>query len=224
MAQRTVREIIGGVSISAYKGVTCPGSDGARDIIQELWSEGWTFTRRAGGDPFAIPVAMIPEGMAYQWSPSACVGALKEAGWNPVPASRHDGYFAPVGYVGDIEVSGLTLVERPRQQVEDAHRQRIAGAEKNVTDWAERTGAAFTGSVSVLSGGTMTDIEVGARPRASQTRIPPDLIEHAAAIFAERDKLKAGVPEEEFTADRMAALTERAIANVRASVNKETAA
>lgn len=222
---RSVREIIGGTRMThCCDGANSPGSDGARDIIQELWSEGWTFTRRASGDPFAVPAAMVPEGMAYQWGPTGALAKARESGWVPVQASRHDGYFAPIGYDGNIEVGGLTLFERPREQVEAAHQQRIDRAHKNVTDWVERTGAEFSGSVSVLSGNTVTNHEVGARPKTSQTRIPPDLIEHALAIFAERDRLKAEVPENEFTADKMAALTEQAIANVRASIKKETAA
>lgn len=134
----TVLEIIAGVN-----------GLGAREIVQELWGAGYTITRRRGGDPFDVPKDIIPRGMSYQWIERA---TLTGSRWQPVPASRHDGLFAPVGYAGDIEVGGMVLVEMPKAQVDEAHAAHIAKAHKNVDDWIEKTGAQFSGGVRVWTG------------------------------------------------------------------------
>ena len=100
-----------------------------RGIIEDLWGEGYTILpRRRHADPFHVPPEMVPQSRSYQWmhlihdkqlfwAPAGCTNA-----WAPVPASRHDGYFMPAGHVGDIEVNGLGLFEKPKFEV-DAERQ-----------------------------------------------------------------------------------------------------
>src|SRR6267142_5671283 len=97
----------------------------SRDIIDDLWGAGYTILpRRRHADPFHVPVEMVPQGRSYQWmhlihDKFHFIGSRGDysLGWSPVPASRHDGYFLPAGYIGDIEVNGLGLFEKPKFEV-----------------------------------------------------------------------------------------------------------
>lgn len=125
---------------------------GAREIVQELWGAGYTITRRRGGDPFDVPKEIIPRGMGYQWVARATLTDPEGSRWQPVPSSRHDGLFAPVGYGGDIEVGGMVLAEMPKAQVDEAHAANIAKAHRNVDDWIEKYSGQFSGGVRVWTG------------------------------------------------------------------------
>lgn len=87
------------------------------------------------GDRLKVPAHMIPDGMEYQWVTHSVFGQaftqfrgrFEMRGWEPVPASRHDGVFMPKGHKGEIEVDGLVLMERPKilsDRARDADRKR----------------------------------------------------------------------------------------------------
>lgn len=203
--------------------ISLVGHDRARTVIQELWGSGWSIVERQN-DPFALPSSLVPDGMAYQWMPNHDVQKHAENGWAVVPAERHDGYFAPTGYVGDAVVGGMTLMERPKADVEAAHAGRIAKAHKNVEDWTKRVQAdGFIGNVNVAGGGEVKETTIGGGIETRATKLPDDMWPHVEAVFSERDRLRSEAKGE--NAD-MAEITKVAIANVRArlSAEKETAA
>lgn len=66
-------------------------------------------------------MGIIPEqGWTYEWRTRTVKNAPwtqqivddEQAGWTPVPASRHPGRIMPTGYEGPIEYNGLMLMER----------------------------------------------------------------------------------------------------------------
>lgn len=73
--------------------------------------------------------AQIPHGFTYQWVTDSIFGMaqpqrrtrFERKGWMPVPADRHDGVWTPKGFVGEINVDGLVLMERPKEYTEMAH-------------------------------------------------------------------------------------------------------
>ena len=129
-----------------------------RDVIQDLWSAGYTIVRRQA-DPYHVDPKEIPRGMAYEWHSkwSSKSGNWREGmasdGWKFVEAARHDGVYAPVGYGDLIEVGDSVLMERPKVDVDKVHAAHVAKAHQNVTDWIERNGAAgFSGGVRMWTG------------------------------------------------------------------------
>lgn len=105
-----------------------------------------TRKRTITSDIFHIPFEMIPQGWAYQWNVLEVTGqpqtaqrlAMAENGWRPVPAERHPGYFMPEGYKGPIIRDGLQLEERPAILNEEAKREELAKARKQVMDQQEQ--------------------------------------------------------------------------------------
>lgn len=77
-------------------------------------------------DRLHVPAHMIPQGMVYLWVTDSILGQPMQnwrsrrarTGWNPVPASRHDGLWMPKGHQGEINVDGLVLCEKPIEFVE----------------------------------------------------------------------------------------------------------
>lgn len=164
-------------------------------IVQELWGLGLTVIPRVPAEKvFDLANGLAPAGMAYQWEDGPRVG------WKFVPASRHPGLFMPYGHVGDIEVNGLWLSERPKAEVDAFHDETRRKARQNVADWYDRAGAqGFTGGVTVLtdgSGGRSSDIrEIGLKTIEDATKIPMELMPYVSKIFAERDRLWADAGE-----------------------------
>jgi hypothetical protein len=166
----------------------------SRDVIEDLWGAGYTILPRARHpDPFHVPPEMVPQSRSYQWmhlvhdkmlfeTPKGC----KPNAWAPVPASRHDGYFMPAGHVGDIEVNGLGLFEKPKFEVEAERASQVAAAHKQVDDWKEKWGGTFSGEVS--TNGEKTFIGE-TKTIESTTAIPRDMVPYIAQIFEERDYL-----------------------------------
>ncbi len=170
----------------------------SREIIDDLWGAGYTILPRVRhSDPFFVPPEMVPQGRSYQWwhlvhdrfyfdRPAG----VHISGWAPVPASRHDGYFMPAGFVGDIEVNGLGLFEKSKYEVDQEHAANAASAKKMVDDWAKSTGALFKGEFKI--GGERT--EIGAtKTIENTTEIPRELTPYIAQIFEERDRLANGL-------------------------------
>lgn len=167
----------------------------SREIIDDLWGAGYTILpRNRHPDPFYVPPEMVPQGRAYQWwhlihdkfhfeRPK---GATNLSGWAPVPANRHDGYFMPAGFVGDIEVNGLGLFEKSKFEVDAERKEQINAAYKQTDDWMKKWGGEFSGEVKV--GGERTEIG-DTKTIENTTAIPRDMVPYIAQIFAERDRL-----------------------------------
>lgn len=68
---------------------------------------------------------LAPDGMTYQWVRCEVFGKpdfdrpaeVERLGWRSVPASRHEGRFAPVGTSGPAEMDGQRLYELPTRVV-----------------------------------------------------------------------------------------------------------
>lgn len=167
----------------------------SREVIDDLWGAGYTILpRNRHPDPFFVPPEMVPQGRSYQWwhlvhDKFHFDREGSSSGWAPVPANRHDGYFMPAGFVGDIEVNGLGLFEKSKFEVDQDKAAQVAAAHKQVDDWKAKWGGAFSGEVSV--GGNRT--EIGAtKTIESTTAIPRDMVPYIAQIFEERDRLAQG--------------------------------
>lgn len=158
-----------------------------REIIDDLWGAGYTILpRNRHVDPFFVPPEIIPQGRAYQWMHLVHDKAWISNGWAAVSASRHDGYFMPAGFIGDIEVNGLGLFEKPKFEVEQERAAQTAAAHKQVTDWQEKWGSQFSGE-TVVSG---ERTEIGkTKTIEDTTKIPRDMVPYIAQIFEERDRL-----------------------------------
>lgn len=73
-------------------------------------------------DPFDFKARGIKpdEGWTYEWKVKSIYNwehtqhqvMLSRNGWEPVPASRHDGLYMPKGHQGPIEYGGQILMER----------------------------------------------------------------------------------------------------------------
>lgn len=172
------------------------GERHARELAQELWGLGLTIApRKCARDPFEIEPASTPPDKAYQWVPESEVDNLAVTGWLPVPASRHDGLFAPIGSAEPIKFHGMALVDRHVAITAAANQARIDKAYKNVEDWHKKWGAVFAGHVKVGTSEEMAETRfVGDRSLRARlsaaAKIPPELWDVAGKIFAERDRLR----------------------------------
>lgn len=176
-----------------------------QDQIQDLWGCGFTIVaRNRHPDPFFVPQEMVPQGRSYQWWHLVHdkfhfhrEGDSK-TGWAPVPASRHDGYFMPFGHVGDIEVNGLGLFEKPKFEVDQERQSQVAAAMKPVSDWIDKncalglTGEIKFGDVAMGVGDPPKDVFASSKSKTLEAavKIPKEMGPHMAAIFVERDRLK----------------------------------
>jgi hypothetical protein len=177
-----------------------------REIIDDLWGAGYTILpRRRHPDPFYIDPAMIPVTRAYQWwhlvHDRGFFGGT--SGWAPVPASRHDGYFMPAGFVGDIEVNGLGLFDKPEFEVREAQAAAVQKAKDAADPVKFFVGKGFDGTVVMShqdeTGAIETTAKIGTGGAAhvnEETKtfnpmimVPVDMMPHMGAIFAERDRL-----------------------------------
>lgn len=163
----------------------------SREVIDDLWGAGYTILpRKRHPDPFNVPQETVPQGRSYQWMHLVHdkwhYAGHNNTGWARVPASRHDGYFMPAGFVGDIEVNGLGLFEKPKFEVDADKAAQTAAAHKMVDDWKERWGGQFSGE-TVISG---ERTEIGdTKTIEDTTKIPRDMVPYIAQIFEERDRL-----------------------------------
>lgn len=204
------------------------GERNAREIVQGLWGCGYTIAPRpVRGDPFNVEPSIVPDGMGYQWIETSEVAKFSEGGWQPVPASRHEGVYCPIGTWGPIEVGMMTLVERPKEIINSANQSRVDRAYKNIDDWAKKYSGLFSGHVMTGASEVGITRQIGdpvlARKVSAAVKIPPALWDHAAAIFVERDRLRDEAAETDDPPDEEW-LTKTAIENVKLSLSKDTAA
>jgi len=176
----------------------------SRDVIEDLWGAGYTILpRRRHADPFHVPQEMVPQGRSYQWRHLVHdkfhferPDGATPSGWAPVPASRHDGYFMPAGYVGDIEVNGLGLFEKSKFEVDQERQANVQKAQDAADPAKFFAGKGFSGSVTV---GTQTKLgemdsvkttKIGeTKTIENTTAVPRDMVPHIGRIFEERDYL-----------------------------------
>lgn len=131
-------------------------SEGTRDVSRDptrggavmvMGRNGETLTRRhtAVLDKFDVPLNEIPRGWDYQWNAVTILNKGMEEiiegdrgmhanGYRPVPASRHDGRFAPHGFQGSIVLDGLRLEERPKTLGDEARAEDELRAKSQVRD------------------------------------------------------------------------------------------
>lgn len=94
-----------------------------REPMRDTRWDSFQYAPTEDDDRLKILPEEIPDGMSYQWITAKIFGQdqpqnlarFQKQGWIPVPASRHDGKFAPKGYQGYCEVDGLILHERPME-------------------------------------------------------------------------------------------------------------
>lgn len=164
-------------------------------IVRNLRDADFTIVHRARHpDPFNVPSEIVPQDKSYQWMHLVHDQAWYRSRWTLVPASRHDGYFMPAGFVGDIEVNGLGLFEKPKFEVEQARTAQVASAHKMVDDWKEKWGGQFSGEFTV---GVQTDAGYvsetvrldGSKTIETITAVPREMVPYIDLIFKERDRL-----------------------------------
>lgn len=86
---------------------------------------------------------VAPDGWVYAWrtvsiknTPATQEIADDEMrGWTPVPANRHEGKIMPRGHVGNVELGGLMLKERPAraEAISRAAAERAANDQLNIS-------------------------------------------------------------------------------------------
>jgi len=182
--------------------------------LHDLWGAGYTVVaRQRHPDPMHVDPAIIPKDRSYQWLSLKHDEIHIKTGWSPVPYSRHEGVFAPFGTLGDVEVMGCGLFDKPKFEVDKDRAHQVALAQKQIDDWSKK--AADFGISGTVKVGTQTklgeldtekDIEVGhvfenttTKVIETTVRIPRDMQPHMVAIFDERDRLETEVVRKDRT-------------------------
>jgi hypothetical protein len=188
----------------------------SREIIDDLWGAGYTILPRARHpDPFFVPPEIVPRGTSYQWMPLKTDDLdHKYDGWIPVLSVRHDGYFMPAGFVGEIEVMGMGLFEKPKEQVDKLKAAGVIAAHKKTDDWMKQFGGDLSGHVKI--GDNTASVGKGDGEN-SQTLIPRHLTPYIASILAERDRI---LKEDDFASKELA--TKAAIDVIQLQVTEST--
>ena len=113
------------------------------DQLHELWGCGFTVVERwvHPSDPFHVDPRIIPANRSYQWLPikSDELVTFKPEGWRPVAYSDHEGFFAPYGTPGDIEVHGMVLCWKPKKDVDVERAKERSKALDQEMEWKTRT-------------------------------------------------------------------------------------
>lgn len=131
-------------------------TEGTRDTAREparsgavivMGRNGEVLTRRhtATLDKFDVPLNEIPAGWSYQWNTITVLNKgldevvvadreMYNQGWRPVPATRHDGRFAPHGFEGAIILEGMRLEERPASLTKEAKAEDEMKAKSLIRD------------------------------------------------------------------------------------------
>lgn len=203
------------------------GERHARELAQELYGLGYYVKPRAA-ERDAFDFAKAPAGMSYQWISEVDLDVSLAGGWAVVPASRYEGFYAPIGFPGAITLHGLVLMERDAAITDAARAEEVSKARKQVDDWVTKHGAMFSGHVKIGTSEADAIQRVVGEPKfaatvTAHTKLPLDLVPYAGRVFEERDRLRHEAAETgtEITDSEA---TERAIANVQKAVEQEKAA
>lgn len=106
-----------------------------------------------GTDEFYIGTSIIPPGWAYEWKRKLTMGAedpayqvaLRRAGWEHVPTTRHPELMPLDGVYPTIERKGMMLMERPLEINDEAHDRELRKARNQVRQKEAQLGAADLG-------------------------------------------------------------------------------
>ena len=118
-----------------------------------------------------------PDGWTYEWKTKTIKNwewvdhqvELHQNGWDPVPASRHDGLCMPRGHNGPIERGGMILMERDARLTAQARRVEKQKADEPVRD--SRSMAGLMSRQIPGSAAGVTDFEHSAARQASGVRV-----------------------------------------------------
>jgi hypothetical protein len=166
--------------------------------LQDMWGAGFTIISRNtfGHDIYELADRVKRPGMARQWVDKPDIDKFLANGWRQVFNEDYHGLFAPYGYVGPIEIGNLLLVECPQHKVDKFKQEQVAAAEKLVTDWQDKWGGEFAGSVTICTQtklGALDTVQTtqigGTKSIETTTAIPRDMAPYIAQIFEERDAL-----------------------------------
>jgi len=105
---------------------------------------------------FEFDRSIIPDGWDYEWKTETVANApwtqhqvnLSQAGWEPVPAERHDGLFLPLGMTGPIRRGGMLLMERPMEATRISKMRDKRKADAQVGDAFARAGMAVPKTIT----------------------------------------------------------------------------
>ena len=140
------------VQAPVREAMASPVQEGARVEYKEdgravyITSDGTELTRKrtTNSDIFHVPPEIIPPGWDYQWNTVTVYNEpqvaaqlnMAENGWRPVPAGRHKGRFMPYGTSDNAEIlrDGLRLEERPTILNEEAKREELLKAQRQMSD------------------------------------------------------------------------------------------
>lgn len=107
-----------------------------------------------GSDKYYIDPKIIPDGWSYEWKMNTVMGAeqpayqvqLAQAGWDPVPASRHL-ELMPIGWNGNtIDRNGMRLYERPEVITRESRERDASLANKQLRDKEQQLAGAPPGT------------------------------------------------------------------------------
>jgi hypothetical protein len=192
------------------------------DQLQDMWGAGFTVIRRKtfGNDVYELADRVKRPGMARQWMDRDEISQSVADGWKTIFCEDYPGLFAPFGYEGAVEIGQLRLMECPQHRVDRAKHAQVAAAGKLVTDWQDKYGGQFSGSVTVAGQTELGKLDsvkitkIGAtKTIENTTAIPKDMVPYIAQIFEERDKLGRQFSDESnsnspvFSSDLMAGIS-----------------
>lgn len=106
-----------------------------------------------GTDEFYIDPHDIPDGWDYEWKAKFVMGqeqathilALRRAGWEEVPTSRHPSYMPMGSDLPYIERKGMVLMERPKEITDEARSRELRKARLQVRHKEEQLNSAAGG-------------------------------------------------------------------------------
>ena len=106
-----------------------------------------------GTDEFYIDPNDIPDGWDYEWKARFVMNqeqathilALRRAGWEEVPTSRHPSYMPMNSDAPYIERKGMVLMERPKEITDDARARELRKARLQVRHKEEQLNSAAGG-------------------------------------------------------------------------------
>lgn len=170
----------------------------SRDQLQDMWGAGFTVIRRTtfGNDVYELADRVKRPGMARQWVDKQELDKFVSGGWFKVECQDYPGLFAPFGYVGPVQIGQLKLIECPQHRVDRAKQAQVDAANKLVTDWQQKWGGEFSGSVTVAGQTELSKLDAvktlqigSTKTIENTTAIPKDMVPYIAQIFEERDRL-----------------------------------
>lgn len=133
-------------------------------------------------DPFDLPKSMVPIGLTYQWQAETIRSEIDphfqkmlDRGWVAVPAQWHRPWFDAAEVPdGPVKIQGQVLLCHHGPVDEEA--EGIAGAQRNVENWAKQYGG-FSGGVRIQGQGPqgaapLQQMRIGVNPALREALAP----------------------------------------------------